>query len=197
MRLDLNLETVKDFALDVWEDLGRTRLAGVAVGLSVALLMITTAVLVSPGGETDVKASSPVIEPTTPEDDVSFAAPSEEPMQLADIDLSAPRDPFRSLDGLAASDQTLLPAGEQILDSVTSVSSTSTGVTTTDDTSALVPIGDLTTTPSTTPSDDSDESEGNFGGVTHDPSSTPVTDYSYVADVQFGRISAAAAPTST
>ena len=116
MRLDLNLETVKDFALDVWEDLGRTRLAGVAVGLSVALLMITTAVLLRPGGETDVEASSPVIAPTTPEEDVSFTAPDDEPMELADIDLSAPRDPFRSLDGLAASDQTLLPAGEQILE---------------------------------------------------------------------------------
>ena len=189
MRLDLNLEKFKEFGLDVWEDLGRTRLSGVAVGLTVALLMITTAVLLRPGGETDVAASSPIIEATAPEEDVSFAAPGDEPMQMADIDLSAPRDPFRSLEGLAASDQTLLPAGEEILDSVTSVGSTSTGMTTTGDTSALMPLDDLSTTPtSTTPSD---EPEGDFGdtGDTHEPAdATPVTDYSYTADVQFGQV---------
>jgi hypothetical protein len=192
MNLELNLDTVKDIALDVWEDLGRTRLAGVAVGLAAALLMITTAVLLRPGGETDVAASSPIIAPSPPEDGVSFSAPHEEPMRLADINLSAPRDPFLSLEGVAASDQTLLPAGEEIIDSITSsgstVGSTSTGVTTTDDASALMPLDDLSTTPtSTTPT--SDEPGGDFGGVTHEPAdSTPVTDYSYAADVQFGQV---------
>ena len=157
MSLDFNLQTVKDFALDVWEDLGRTRLSGVAVGLAVALLVLT-GVAFTGGGPTDSASGSPVIPPTATEDDVSFTVPSEEPMKLSDINLSAPRDPFQSLDGLAAGgDQTLLPAGQEIVDSVmgtdTSAGST-TGLSTTG-TSSLMPLDDLSSTPTqpTTPTD--------------------------------------------
>jgi hypothetical protein len=196
MKVELNVDMVKDFALDVWEDLRLTRLSGVALGLAVALFLIVVAILLRPGGEAaDVAAAgSPIIAPAPPEEDVSFSAPSEEPMELADIDLSAPRDPFLSLEGAAASDQTLLPAGEEIIDSVMSsgstVGSTSTGVST-DGASSLMPLDDLSsTTTDTTTSVDDDEDDANFGGVTHDPADTdaPATDYSYVADVQFGQL---------
>ena len=88
-----------------------------AVGLGLALLLIT-AVALRPGGEASVASGSTVIPATPPEDDVSFTVPSEEPMQLSDIELSSPRDPFRSLGGVATDDQTLLAAGCEIVDSV-------------------------------------------------------------------------------
>jgi hypothetical protein len=193
MKLDLNLDAVrdaaKDFALDVWEDLGRTRLAGVAVGLTLALLVVTALALRPDGGEAGA-SSTGVIAPAPPEEeDVSFTVPSDEPMQLSDVDLSAPRDPFRSLDGLSgSSDQTLLAAGEEIVDSVMSGSGGST-ISTGSDATSLMPLDDLSTTdPATTPT--SDEPEGEFGD-THEPDDTapaPVTDYSYTADVQFGLV---------
>jgi hypothetical protein len=188
MKLNLNMDIVKDFALDVWEDLTRTRLSGVALGLVLALLVITAAVM-RPGGGADVAQSNPIIAPAPPkEGDVSFTVPADEPMTLADVDLSAPRDPFRSLDGLAAGDQTLLPAGEEIVDSITSSGSTggSTSLAGTDDTTALMPLDDLSGTPTdTTPT----EPQGDFGDDTHEPQdAAPVTDYSYTADVQFGQV---------
>ncbi len=195
MKLDLNLDAVpdaaKDFALDVWEDLGRTRLAGVAVGLVLALLVITALVLRPGGGEAGA-SSTGVIAPAPPaEEDVSFTVPSDEPMQMSDVDLSAPRDPFRSLDGLAGSStQTLLAAGEEIVDSVMSGSGGST-ISTGSDATSLMPLDDLssTTDPATTPT--SGDAEAHFGDDTHDPHETapaPVTDYSYTADVQFGLV---------
>jgi hypothetical protein len=188
MKLELNVQTVKDFALDVWEDLGRTRLSGVAVGLAVALLALT-AIAFTGGGPTDSASGSPVIPTTGVEDDVSFTVPGEKPMKLADINLSAPRDPFQSLDGLAAGgDQTLLPAGQEIVDSVVGTD-TSTGSTTglsTTGTSSLMPIDDLSSTPTepTTPT----EPEADFDDPDETDQPAPVTDYSYTADVQFGRV---------
>ncbi len=112
---------------------------------------------------------------------------------MSDVDLSAPRDPFRSLDGLAASDgQTLLPAGEEIVDSVTGASSsgsTTGGLSTTDGASSLMPLDDLSggTAPTTPPSGDP---HADFDGSddSEDPSPAPVTDYSYTADIQFGLV---------
>ena len=182
LNLDLNMDVVKDFALDVWEDLGRTRLAGVAVGLALALLAIT-AVVLRPGEATDVAASS-VIANATPEKDVSFTVPGEEPMRMADVDLSAPRDPFQSLDAVGVSDQTLLPAGQEIVDSVMGFDAAADTATGSEGTS-LMPIDDLSTTPpATTPAGDP---EGDFGGE-HEPADAPATDYSYTADVQFGQV---------
>ena len=186
MKVNLNLETVKAFALDVWEDLGRTRLSGVAVGLAVALLALTAFAFRPGGGATDTASGSPVIPTTGTEDDVSFSVPSEEPMKLSDVNLSAPRDPFQSLDGLAAGgDQTLLPAGQEIVDSVmgsdTSAGST-TGLSTTG-TSSLMPLDDLSSTP-TKPT----EPEANFDDGDEPDQPAPVNDYSYTADVQFGEV---------
>ena len=191
MNLDLNLQVVKDFALDVWEDLARTRLAGVAVGLALALLAIT-GVILRPGGEPEVATGSPVIPATASEDEISFTVPGEEPLRLSDVELSAPRDPFRSLTGLAG-DQTLLPAGEEITDAVMSSDSSAAGSTTTAGagTSPLMPLDDLSTgsTPTTT-TIESHEPEADFNGADepHDPAATPVTDYSYTADIQFGLV---------
>ena len=119
MKPELSMEAVRDLAFDVWEDLGRTRLAGVAVGLVLAFLLLV-GVTLRPGGAPDIASGSPAPMTATPENEVSFTVPGDKPLSMSDVDLSAPRDPFRSLDGLAASDgQTLLPAGEEIVDSVT------------------------------------------------------------------------------
>ena len=187
-KLDLNLDTVKDLALDVWEDLGRTRLAGVAVGHSVALVAIT-AIAVIPGSEPDVAASSPAIAPVpTSENEISFTVPRDEPMKMADVELSAPRDPFRSLDGLAGSDdQTLLAAGEEIVDSVMS-STSGGGVPSPDSTSSLMPLDDLADTPAPTTPTPAEPQADFDGDEPHEPAAAPVTDYSYTADIQFGLV---------
>ena len=191
---EINLQAVKDLAQDIWDDLGRTRLAPVAVGLGLALLVLT-AVAFRPGGEATIASGSTVIPATPPEGDVSFTVPSEEPMQLSDIELSSPRDPFRSLDGLAASGdgQTLLAAGSEIVDSVMGSGSSSGSGLSTEGATSLMPIGDLSGTPTTTPTTTSDEPEADFNDVeddddTSDDEPTAVTDYAYTADVQFGLV---------
>ncbi len=189
--VNVNLDSVKDsisdFGLDVWEDLTRTRLAPVAVALVLALLVLT-AVAFRPGGA-EVAESSPII-PTTPvDDDISFSAPGEEPITMADVDLSAPRDPFRSLDAVTQSNQTLLAAGEEIVDSVMGFESGGGGSsgTVSDDTSSLMPLDDLSTT---TAPPATEEPNGDFGDTddAKEPASAPETDYSYTADVQFGQV---------
>lgn len=191
--LDLNLDSIKDpvrdFALDVWEDLGRTRLAPVAVGLALAFLVVT-GIALSPGGGPDVAESSPIIATTPVEDDVQFTVPQDEPLRMSDVDLSAPRDPFRSLDGVTDSNQTLLAAGEEIIDSVMGMESSTGGSTAgTTSTTPLMPIDNLGSSPTTTPPV-SGEPQGDFGD-SHEPADTepvPATDYSYTADVQFGQV---------
>ena len=66
---ELNLDAVKDFALDVWEDLGRTRLAGVAVGLAVALLMLTARSCCARAGRRRGCCGQPDHPPTPPTED--------------------------------------------------------------------------------------------------------------------------------
>jgi len=185
VKVDLNLDVVKHFALDVWEDLGRTKLAGVAVGLTIALLGATGFALL-PNGEADVAASSPTIMAAVPENEVNFMVPGDQPITMEDVKLSAPRDPFSSLDRLAAADdQTLLAAGSEIVDSVMSSGSTG-GVPAPSSPSSLMPLDDLGDTPApTTPTEpqaDFDDSDD------HEPAAAPVTDYSYTADVQFGLV---------
>jgi hypothetical protein len=188
MKLDINSlrDPLRDFALDVWEDLSRTRLAGVAIGLTLALL-VATGLALRPGGEADVATGNPVVPALAPAEDVAFTVPDEEPLRMADVELSSPRDPFRSLDGLG-SDQTLLAAGEEIIDSV--MSSGSTAGSTGGSASSLMPLDDLSTTPPATITPTPSQPEGEFDGA-HDPEApvaTPVTDYSYTADVQFGQV---------
>jgi hypothetical protein len=185
---DLNLQAAKDFALDVWEDLGRTRLAGVAVGLVIALLL-TIGVVLRPGGTPDIASGSPVPMAPTPQNEVSFSVPGDEPLSMSDVDLSAPRDPFQSLDGYNAGDETLLAADENIVDAVmgtdTSLGSTTTGGGTTD--SSLVPLDNLADGTAPTPTGDP-QADFNGSDEPHEPSPAPVTDYSYTADIQFGLV---------
>jgi hypothetical protein len=192
MNVDLDLDKVKDavrnLALDVWEDLGRTRLAGVAVGLAIALLAIT-AIALRPGGATNVEAKSPIIAAPPVADDVDFTVPREDPMTMADIELASPRDPFQSLGGVTESNQTLLAAGEEIIDSVMGLGSSGSSTSTGGDTASLMPLDDLSPTAPTTTAP-SGEPHGDFGGETHEPAAEtpPTTDYSYTADVQFGEV---------
>ena len=136
-------------------------------------LLLTIGVVLRPGGAADVASGSPAPLAPTPENEVSFTVPGDEPMSMADVDLSAPRDPFRSLDGYnTPGDETLLAADENIVDAVmgsdSSIGSTAAGGTT-DTPSSLVPLDDLSggTTPTPAPSGDphadfdgSDEPEG-------------------------------------
>ena len=170
MNVDRGLQAIKDLAHDVWEDLSRTRLAGVAVGLALALLAIT-AVVLRPHAAPDANAGQKPAPAAVPAGEVSFTVPGDEPMRMSDVDLSTPRDPFESLDGLAesaANEQTLLAADETIQDAVTATapsggSGSSVGTPVYDNTSSLLPLDDLA-----------------------DPA--PVTDYSYAVDVQFGLV---------
>ena len=185
MTPELSLHVVKEFAADVWEDLGRTRLAGVAIGLVVALVL-TTGVVLRPGGTPDIAAGAPAPMAPTPQNEVSFTVPSDEPMTMADLDLSAPRDPFLSLDGYnTPSEETLLAADERIVDAVMG-SDSSLGSTTSGD-SSLVPLEDLSggTAPAPTPT--TGEPQGDFDDG-EEPPAAPVVDYTYTADVQFGPV---------
>ena len=126
-----------------------------------------------------------------PEEDVSFAVPGDEPITMEDVNLSAPRDPFESLDGLAASDeQTLLAAGEEIVDSVTSSGSGTGATTVPSDASSLMPLDDLSGTPAPAPAPAPTDPHADFDDPdeSHEPADAPVTDYSYTADVQFGLV---------
>jgi hypothetical protein len=200
VNVDLNLQAVKEIAVDVWEDLGRTRLAGVAVGLALALLAIT-ALALRPASGPDADAYTPA-PAAVPEDEVSFTVPGQRPIQMSDVKLSSPRDPFRSLDGGGTTDQTLMPAGDSVQDSITAPSS-STGSTASsgvpsgyDSATSLQPLTDLDDTePAPAPADGGDtggtgDTHGDLGATPepHAPESAPVTDYSYTVDIQFGLV---------
>jgi hypothetical protein len=201
VNVDLNLESVKNAFLDIWEDLGRTRLAGVAVGLTLALLAITVIVLRPAGGPETSSADYPAAPTAVPANEIAFTVPGKKPMRMSDVELSAPRDPFRSLDGLDASSssQTLIAAGDSVQDAVTASTSSGAPVTTgSDATSSLLPINDLPTDSGTA------DSHGHVGDLPlppdphaplppdphapHPPVKAPVTDYSYTVDIQFGLV---------
>jgi hypothetical protein len=203
MKTDLNLDAVKEFALDIWEDLGRARLAGVAVGLSLAMLAMGV-LLLRPAGTPDLQANAEsaaanATAVAVTQDEISFTVPGEKPLKMSSVDLSAPRDPFESLDGMAGSDadQTLLPADEAVQEAIDTLSgpSSSGGPVSAadyDDTSSLMPIDDLanssdpTTVQTTTTTQGEADTEPD--AEPQEPASAPVTDYSYAADIQFGRV---------
>jgi hypothetical protein len=196
MKTEVNLDAVRAFALDVWEDLSRTRLAGVAVGLGLALLMITAFALrpSSPPESTAATTATAAIAPV--EDEVRFVMPSDLPLEMKDVKLSAARDPFRSLDG-GGGDQTLMAAGEELTDAIMASGSTG-GVPAagSDGASQLMPISDLSSdgppTPTTVADDTVEpaapEAELEPTPEPKEPADAPVTDYSYTADIQFGRV---------
>jgi hypothetical protein len=200
MNVNLNMETIKEIAQDVWEDLSRTRLAGVAVGLTLALLA-TTVLVLRPTSAPDLGGPPyAAATATAPEDEVSFTVPGQRPMRMRDVELSSPRDPFRSFD--EGGGQTLVPAGESVQDSITAPSAgggstgAAGGASAYDGASSLLPLGDLAgTAPAGTPTDTADadtdaDAHGDLGEAPkpHDPPSAPVTDYSYTVDIQFGRV---------
>lgn len=203
MNTQVNLDAIKQIAAEVWDDLGRTRLASVAVGLALALLAITV-IFLRPISTPAVSADTTYAVATpAAEDEVSFSIPGEKPLKMKDVDLSAPRDPFRSLDGLASDDgETLLPADDSVQDVVLDTATSSSGgggvsAADYDDTSSLVPLDDLSggTTPTTidtTTDGDTDTTEAEMDAPSEpkprDPTTAPVTDYSYAADIQFGRV---------
>ena len=199
MKTEVNLDAVRAFALDVWEDLSRTRLAGVAVGLGLALLLITAFALrpTSPPESTAATTATAAIAPV--EDEVRFVVPSDLPLAMKDVKLSAARDPFRSLDG-GGGDQTLMAAGEELTDAIMASGSTG-GVPAAggDGASQLMPISDLSSdgapTPTTVPDEAAEpteptepEAEVEPTREPREPADAPVTDYSYTADIQFGRV---------
>ena len=195
MNPQINLDTVKELALDIWEDLGRTRLASVAVGLGLALLAITVLVI-HPAGDPAISmnpsfATAPSATPAD-EDAVSFAMPGSKPLDISDVDLSRPRDPFLGAGG-SGGDQTLLPVDEAVQDSLLGGGSGSgSGVSTAgyDDTSSLMPINDLSPESGSDTTEDTETVSGGAGDDSeqHEPASAPVTDYSYAADIEFGLV---------
>lgn len=199
MKLELNMQTVKDLALDVWEDLGRTRLAGAAIALAVALLAITGFAF-RPSGTPEPGTTAPTAAPAVSEGEVAFTVPGPEPMEMSDVDLSAPRDPFQSLDSLEGSapnedTQTLIAAGDSVQElasapSTGGGSSSDGSVPAYDDTSSLVPLDDLDPPPAPAPAPTSDAPRGEIdpGRTPREPAAKPVTDYTYTVDIQFGRL---------
>jgi hypothetical protein len=190
MRPNLNLDPVRDLALDVWDDLCRTRMAGVSIGMVVTLLAVS-AIVLRPGGSSDpaTDATAAVVGPTR---EVALALPGEEPVRMADLKLSAPRNPFRSLDQLASG-----PAGSSLppnVDAMTVATSagsggggtTGSGSPSYDALDTLTPIdtgGDSGAT--SAPAGGSETAGGEVApdGAADD---APATDYSFAADVQFG-----------
>ena len=200
--VNVNVDAIKEFGLDVWDDLGRTRLAGVAIGLVLVLLVIT-GLLLRPTGGPDVQASDEFAGTASAfeaaEDEVTFTMPGEKPLKMSDIELSAPRDPFESAGGTpTGSDQTLLPADDEIQTAALGSSGGDSASVATgsgyDDSSELVPIDDLgsTATPSEPVSVEPQEPRQPAAIETADeepePTSPPATDYSYAADIQFGLV---------
>lgn len=196
MKTDINLDALKELALDVWADLSRTRLSGVAVGLALALLAMTGLMLRSSGPQpakaVSEYASTSATTAVAAEDEVKFTVPGEKPLKLADVDLSAPRDPFRSLDGLAGGDQTLIPVDEAVQDEMLgSPAGGSAGGSVSaadyDTPSSLQPLDDLATDPEPVDTG-APHAEVDGAEEPRDPAPAPVTDYSYAADIQFGRL---------
>lgn len=186
LKLNLNTDVVKDFALDVWEDLDRTRTRAVAIGLGLALLAITL-LAVRPQGSPEAKDSfaAPKAAPT---EEIAFAVPGEKPMRMRDLDLAAPRDPFKTI-GEIESPSSPTTGPDQIVTASSSggapVPSSYGGA------DPLMPIGSLggggPTTPPTGGTDGPPTADprGEFPVVEPDDEA-PRTDYSYAADLQFG-----------
>jgi hypothetical protein len=202
LKVNLDLDAVKHFGLDVWEDLKRTRLAGVAVGLAVAFLAIS-AIVMRPGGPPEINTGYANAD-AAPTQEVALAVPGDEPIKLKDIDLSAPRDPFQTMDQLqsqkvagdTAVDPNELTTASESAGGGSSGGSTETTVAL-DDSDALVPLDDLETTTTTTTTTDTTETvstdDGDDGSSEpagelegEDDQTAPSPDYSYAADVQFG-----------
>jgi hypothetical protein len=193
--MNFNIDTIRQWAEEVWADLRESRLAGVAIGLGLLLLVITASAIRS-GGPLDIEPSAAGPAPTATPQDTSFQFPGEEPMSIRDIEASNERNPFQSIESLSASTagggSTAGGSGESVDQTVTALSNVATG---TSSPAELQPITDVPTTSPSYPTDsDSDVDSGSdstpAGTIDDDkePASAPATDYSYTADVQFGPV---------
>jgi hypothetical protein len=191
--MKFNLDVVRQWAEEVWADLRESRLAGVAIGLGLLLLVITASAIRS-GGPLDIEPTAAGPAPTATPQDTSFQFPGEEPMSIRDIEASRERNPFQSIESLNASagggSSNGGGSGESVGETVTALSNVATG---TSAPAELQPIADVPTAGPSYPADsDSDSgSDSTPAGTIDDdkePASAPATDYSYTADVQFGQV---------
>jgi hypothetical protein len=193
--MNFNIDTIRQWAEEVWADLRESRLAGVAIGLGLLLLVITASAIRS-GGPLDIEPSAAGPAPTATPQDTSFQFPGEEPMSIRDIEASNERNPFQSIESLSASTagggSTAGGSGESVDRTVTALSNVATG---TSAPAELQPITDVPTTSPSYPADpgsdfdpDSDSTPAGTIDDDKEPASAPATDYSYTADVQFGPV---------
>jgi hypothetical protein len=193
--MNFNIDTIRQWAEEVWADLRESRLAGVAIGLGLLLLVITASAIRS-GGPLDIEPSAAGPAPTATPQDTSFQFPGEEPMSIRDIEASNERNPFQSIESLSASTagggSTGGGSGESVDRTVTALSNVATG---TSAPAELQPITDVPTTSPSYPADpgsdfdpDSDSTPAGTIDDDKEPASAPATDYSYTADVQFGPV---------
>jgi hypothetical protein len=195
--MNFNIDVVRQWAEEVWTDLRESRLAGVAIGLGLLLLVITASAIRS-GGPLDIEPAAGGPAPTATPQDTSFQFPGEAPMSIRDIEASNERNPFQSIESLNASTGSGGSNGggsdESASETVTALSNVATGTSTPTE---LQPLGDVPTASPSYPADSDSGSDLDSGsdstpaGTIDDdkePTSAPATDYSYTADVQFGQV---------
>ena len=189
--MNFRIDDIRQWAEGVWVDLKEANLAGVAIGLGV-LLLVVTVMAVRSGGPLEIKNSAPAV--AAQPEDISFELPGEETLTIKDVDVSDPRNPFRSLTSLAAGGGASGDGGgdthdhASAADTVTAMSSPAGSTTT----AQLQPLEDVQSTPTYSAGDDPGTTDdidrdpaGNFD-EDDEPADAPVTDYSYTADIQFG-----------
>ena len=190
--MSFKIDDIRRWAEEVWADLRESRLAGVAIGLGLLLLVITASAVRS-GGPLDIEPSVGAPAPAATPQGASFQFPGEAPMSIKDIETSKERNPFQSIESLSASTDTGGStgggSGGSVDDTVSALTNVATG---TSAPTELEPMSDVpTASPSPYPADDDSGSDTPAGTIDDDdkePASAPETDYSYTADVQFGPV---------
>jgi len=195
--MNFNVDVVRQWAEEVWADLRESRLAGVAIGLALLLLVITASAVRS-GGPLDIEPSAAGPAPTATPQDSTFQFPGEAPMSLKDIEASKDHNPFQSIQSLNAStggggDTGGGGSSDTADETVSALTNVATG---TSAPAELQPIGDVPSASPSYPADADTGSDFDSGSTTpsatidddKEPASAPETDYSYTADVQFGRV---------
>ena len=200
MKLDLNFDggVVRDFALDVWEDLKETGLAGIAVGMALAFVAIS-AIVLRPSGPPQIETGYAAAT-AAPTEQVAIKVPGEKPLEMADLDLSAPRDPFQDVNALkGGTTENELPADSKSIEEMTvaaTEASSDGGGSSDGGEDALVPLDELETASTDVETADpvapeDPAPEGDPRGRTQpedDAPASPATDYAYAVDVQFGQV---------
>jgi len=195
--MNFNVDVVRQWAEEVWADLRESRLAGVAIGLALLLLVITASAVRS-GGPLDIEPTAAGPAPTATPQDTSFQFPGEAPMSIKDIEASKEHNPFQSIQSLSASTSgggsTAGGSDDSADETVSALTNVATG---TSAPAELQPISDVPSSspspsyPADTGSDLDPGSDSTPAGTIDDdkePASAPETDYSYTADVQFGQV---------